>query len=206
MRSDNGDRRPDVQNILQGKRVLIVDDDISLAGRIKRILQNHGGPDCNIELAHCIDTASDHLKREVSFDLMILDMKMPKTKEDLEAVEEEGKELEGVRAILRMEDEIDEKDCAAVEEVAVAYEKRALMLSRIHSLQLNEAGITILKDCPSLPTLILTAFTNSEIKNRGLDLLTHHGRPGDWVNKPVSEGSLIKKCVKLLAKQNKCAE
>ncbi|MCK4517603.1 response regulator [Candidatus Babeliales bacterium] len=175
------------------KRILIVDDDISLANRIKRVLRNHGATDCNVELAHCIDTALDRLKQEVPFNLMILDMRMPETEEDLKAVEEERQKLERVRAILRTEDEISKEDFEAIEKVKVAYETRALILSHIHSLLLADGGVEILKGISSnnihvQAIVVLSAFL-PESRRRNFKNQTI-----DWMMKPISEHRLISIC------------
>lgn len=194
---------PKGTQFLEGKQVLILEDDQELAELLKELFENEGA---NVKCKECREEAQRELSQQgIEYDLIVLDIMLPNMVKQIKRIRELDKELEKVRRVLRQEDELQEDDTGLMMQLESAYDKRSAILVEREALIDREGGIGLLeeltksgKDTQQLPPiLVLTAVGKKDVVKAGLDQL---GGCGDWIVKPVEPEYIIDKSVQLIQK------
>lgn len=192
----------EIEAVLRGRRVLIVEDDVGLAGRIARLFKEHAGTDP----AECrsIKGALDCLAEETAgFDLAVIDAMLPRTEEALADIQDLRETVRKTTGILAESEFSEPEDDAKREKYLDAQLRRSQALKRMYELIDEHGGITLIERWVeqhegrpwTLPTLFLTAVSLTG----GLhDRLARCGVRYDWLVKPVSSEQILSKCAALL--------
>ncbi|MBZ0285046.1 MAG: response regulator [Anaerolineae bacterium] len=192
-----------IKDSLNNCKVLIVEDDDLLAKRIKSLFEKYTHLEPTIArymgAARAIVT-----KRGGDFDLVILDIMLPATRQDFGEIQGLEKRLKDLRMKL-------EGDSASLDESAQAARRdaryeRGEALKRIEELIDREGGIKLinewLKYYPDenqrFTVLFLTALGNNEVVTRGLHLA---GQFSDWIVKPIPSDLILEKSANLIVKK-----
>jgi DNA-binding response OmpR family regulator len=186
-----------IQEALANRRVLIVEDNGPLSGRLASLIQEytHQPP----VIAHSVEWANKSVKEsQPSFELAIVDVMLPLTQEnflEIEKFEVRVSEIQIVidDAILRPDDETSKNV------LSTARANRAYLIKQIDIMIDQDAGIDMAekwrKSAPHFPILFLTAVGSSEKKQRGLNI---EGGLSDWMVKFAPSELILEKCFTLL--------
>jgi CheY-like chemotaxis protein len=186
-------------HLLHGLKILIVEDDMELANDIVEVLTPLTGQVPTV--AGCIETALEFLSDKAQYQLAILDVMLPRKKEDSTKIQEFEQQLRSFRSEIS-DLERREKETVAQDRLREIRHERATVIKRIDDLIDPKGGITLIEqwklshlDHPwRLPTVFLTAVSNNAIK-RSAKLVA--GENCEWLVKPVSSRILIETCEEL---------
>jgi DNA-binding response OmpR family regulator len=186
---------------LAGTRVLIVEDDERLLGRLASLFSANGVG--QIDMAGCIEEAF-HLLNDSKheYDLIILDMMLPETREDFEAIRAGEMQLAETHAILENAQILDGSLDAS--QIQSARSKRTTLLRNIDGLIVREGALKLLERWQlarskkaQLPHIIfLTALGNDAEIAHGSKLA---GKGSAWLVKPVTDKTIIDRAVEVLS-------
>jgi response regulator of citrate/malate metabolism len=190
------------KNVLKNCRVLIAEDEDPLARRIARLIKDYSQFDPVI--THYMEEARQIMANEKQgFDLVILDIMLPTSEEDVQDIQilkEKLQEKLGVlsEAIALSNQQPENKDAKIA--VSEARDAQALILKQIDRLIDREGGIQLVKEWRAanctFPILFLTAGSEA-IVQRGL---LAAGENSDAVVKPAPSEVIQEKCINLLQK------
>ncbi|HVM72953.1 MAG TPA: hypothetical protein VMT91_14410, partial [Anaerolineales bacterium] len=175
-------------NILKNRRTLIVEDDKGLSKRIAQLFQENTGIEPSI--ANFMQEATKILSESEGFDLVIIDIMLPKTLEDFNIIQEYEKVLDETRAVI---EKYGSQSFDPTENIQLfdARYRRSEALNQINKHILREGGIYLVDEWHRiaetqnkiLAVLFLTAVGNPDAIKKGLTLIDGIS---DWVVKPVS--------------------
>jgi DNA-binding response OmpR family regulator len=195
--------KPDlIEHRLHNHHILIVEDDIHLAERIAELFKEETG--LKPEVAYYMDQATYILSDSDGFDLVVMDVMLPKTREDFEAIQELEKILEEARVVAEKYGSQPLTGVTNTELFDARY-KRSQALRQIDDLIVREGGIALVEEWHNITAtqnkfsavLYLTAVGNPIFVQRGLSAAKE---VSDWLIKPVSSDEILSRCVKLLQK------
>ena len=182
-------------------RVLIVEDDERLLGSLATLFSDNGVG--QVDMAGCIEEAF-HLLNDSKhkYDLVILDMMLPDTRKDLEAIRAGEVQSAEIREILANAENPD----GSVDESQIrnARSKRTTLHRNIDNHLLKEGALILLERWQQarskkakLPHIIfLTARGDHELIAHGRKLA---GKGSAWLVKPVTDKTIIEKAVEVLS-------
>jgi DNA-binding NtrC family response regulator len=189
-----------IKDMLSGCRVLIVEDDASLASRVAALLKDYTCVEPVI--AYSIQEANEAVAGNIEeFGLATVDILLPLTDEDFKEIQEHEKTLEHVRkAIEKASTHPTDEDTRR--KLFDARYERSQALRRIESLIDREGGINLVAGWREhhklFPVLFLTAIGNDAMVRQGFSAAKENA---DWVVKPVSSDLILEKCANLLLKR-----
>lgn len=184
---------------LSRKNILIVDDDDYFAIRLAELLSTHGVN--QLHTAGSIEQALRLMKEsKLHFDLILLDMIIPETNENLEAVRAGETQLKEITSILTSAESLENLDAEKINEIR---EMRSKVLAEEDGLVLDDGGLLFLerlqqsrsKKVKLPPVLFLTAVANIDVKNRARKLV---GEDLHWLVKPVIYEEILNEVTKII--------
>jgi DNA-binding response OmpR family regulator len=191
-----------IERPLHNGHILIVEDDVRLAERIVALFKEYSSLEPSV--AHCMEQATDILSNSAGFDLLIMDVMLPKTQEDFIEVQELKKILGRARAVTEKygSQPLTEKRSTELND---ARYRRAQALKLIDDLIVQEGGIALIEEwrnttatqnkCRAI--LYLTSVGSLITVERGL---SDAREISDWIIKPISSNEILRRCAKLLQK------
>lgn len=191
-----------IKEALGGRRILVVEDDEPLAQRIAKLFQEY--TDREPEIARCMEDADKIIaNNQELFSLLIIDVMLPKTHEDLEEIRNHEDTLNELRDQITTAGSRPLGDEARQQELLALRHKRSRVLEQIDGLIEEEGGIKLVEKWRSdasayrqaFPVLYLTAVGNEASMQRGHDV---KGDRVDWVVKPVPSETILQKSAVLL--------
>jgi DNA-binding response OmpR family regulator len=187
-----------VKNALEKCRILIVEDDRELANNLFELIKSFTQPEPLV--VHTMETALKQvlkINKSIDFDLVILDVMLPRTEEQLKKIEQFQMELEELRNIIRALKS--KTEGLPQSEMEAARAKRARIQWQIDELVVPDGGIQLVKDWHNagiqFPILFLTAVGDPEKINRGK---ASAGKCCEWIIKPAPDEEILAKCLTLL--------
>lgn len=190
-----------ISEVLKGTKVLIVDDDEHLPQRLVNEFKRYGS-ESNVK--HTVEEGLAELNDNGSeYDLIVIDVMLPKNEEDYKKIESYREELEECFRIIKDEDSADPDD----EEFKRKWERarglRPHLHKRITSLIRKKGGIEIIKEWleqlkseKAPPILYLTAIGDEAIMAEGIEAT---GAVNSiWLVKPVTVEKLLNTSAKLI--------
>lgn len=190
LKDDSASSLPE-RGSLEGKRVLIVEDDCELAQRLAEILSTRHAN--QVDTAGSISEGLSHLLNSAPYDLLVLDMMLPETPQDHARIREAqlSREQE-LLALVDGEPSIESRwrlEAGSDEiERLISSDGGFVLLERYKKLAPNGRSLP--------PVLFLSARSNREVGTRGFDLA---GRAA-WLVKPVGIDELVRTAARLLAR------
>lgn len=195
----------EVRKILEGKAVLIIEDDVGLSKRLKQEFNLYGGV---VDIRHYIDSGIEELRRNgLHYNLVIIDVMLPQTESEFNQIQECRKEVENYDQVLIREDEVDPTNEKFKKELEDARRKREFLLKQMSSLINNHGGIEMIQNWiigglaegerhnrPAI--LYLTAVGNEESCNEGRKAA--EDKNVEWLVKPVTSHKLMNTAAELL--------
>jgi CheY-like chemotaxis protein len=192
-----------IQRSMQGCKVLIVEDDIHLAGEIVDLLTPL--TECTPIVSHSMEAALRQLESVPEFDLVILDVMLPRSESEFDkilSIEERVREFRKEISLLERR----ERDPEAIERLKGIRYERAIALKTIDDLIDSRGGISLIEEWKrshlnsnwSFPTVFLTAISRDQERQRGRQAAGDHS---EWLVKPVSSETLCEACAGLLLKR-----
>lgn len=184
-----------VRSLLTNRRVLVVEDDTVLAGKIVSILQQYTVREP--KQAHCMEEAREMLS-DASFDLAVMDVMLPRDREGLEAIRSYDRQIQEARRVM---DGIGENPTSEVkrEQLLTARFRRAEAIAGIAEILDKQGGIELVRECHGgsrcLPVLFLTCVGNEPEIEQGTRVA---GWLADWLVKPVASDDILEKASQLL--------
>jgi len=185
-----------VSTSLSGCRLLIAEDDLSLAKRLADCFRNHGAEE--VHTAGCINEVIRELSDvSVEYDLLILDMVLPETEAERTQYEMLNVELSSIREMLQSH----ERDSGNIQDERAPdgelLLRRSDALAEMQSLLNREGGFLVLErwgrnassGAMLPPVLFLTAVGKPEAVDKGRELTA--GRC-EWLLKPVPVDTLVR--------------
>jgi len=189
-----------IKETLMGRRILIVEDNDSLAQRVRKEFGRYGS---EVSIKHTIESGLAELKENGStYDLIIVDVRLPAKEKDYDTIKEIIKKLDECYEILLQESEA--TPCSEVsEKEEKAQESRSSLLELLSPLIRETGGIEMVKKwlCNSdkakhPPILYFSAVADNDIKQNGIKAAG--GKNVEWLVKPVSGENLMKIAVDLI--------
>jgi DNA-binding response OmpR family regulator len=196
-------KKDDVKKILEGKHLLVVEDDEGLSYRLVKEFERCGVS--RVAQEYAVETGLRELNNKgTKYDLIVVDVMLPKTEDDFRHIQDFRKELKECRKILREEDTADPGDGKYRQELAKARERWRPLNEAIALLIRKEGGIEMVKQWLEglkgerhPPILYLTAVGNPNTKEPGLRAVEL--RHADWLVKPVTVDTLVDRAAELIA-------
>ena len=183
---------------LLNRRILLVEDDAGLTERYDPNFRKEGA---TIAVKRCMATAKDELMRNGdAYDLVILDIMLPRSERDLTDIEKLDSALGETRRVIR---EHDDPGQHGTETLAAAYDKRTEILAERERLIDDEGGLKVVVhwteagDPPGWrpPVLFLTSAGNEDAVTRGTELMNGRCK---WYVKPVPDEKIIDMSIELI--------
>lgn len=171
-------------------RILIVEDEDAVATRYKSGLVDLGMRDNYITIASCVEEAQKALaNRAEPFDVMVLDVMLPVTSDDVEKVRSMEIELVKIRKTIRREEGLRDEDDATRRTIEDAYTKRPQLLAQIHSHRKREAALEMIQAAGAQlaqwpPIVVITAYGDDETATKICKALASN--PHLYLVKPIS--------------------
>jgi DNA-binding response OmpR family regulator len=198
-------------NVFCGKKLLLVEDDRTFReGRLVKHYCDAGVREKDIAWKNCAEEALEELLKScATYDLIVIDIMLPQTKEDVKMIEEINADLRRLRDITRKEGQVDKNDKEAISALHAAYERRPVLLSLIQSLISDREGLEVLKKWKAAcnrsehypPFLFMTCVGNQAVIDEGMSLVEGHG---EWMVKPVTVEDLLHTSARLIEEGKRC--
>ncbi|MBN1396845.1 MAG: response regulator [Bacteroidetes bacterium] len=182
---------------LYGKNILVVEDDQVILDKYANFLSACGVE--HINKARCIEEALNLLNdSKQRFDLILLDMMLPNTKKDLEAVMAGQIQIDEIRSIF--EDAEETHETLHGTQILSYQSKYATVRDNMNSFIKEDGGLLLLerlhsKNVKIPPVLFLTAVGNKWFMDRGRELVENNLY---WLVKPVSREIILDKINEIL--------
>jgi CheY-like chemotaxis protein len=212
----------DIKDKLKDNNVLIVEDDADLAERLGALIEKYTGKKpvvkkcCNGKSEGGLD---ELISKGNSYDIIIVDVRIPKNEASLKIVEESTSMWETLQyKIMEYENAID--DAEAQEELETLWKKQEMHEIEIRKNIDPEAGITMIEgwvadyrgknegNLPSIPVLYLSSRTYDRLAEK---VKNAHGPSGAierlepvpfrWLSKPASPDLILSTMANLLPKK-----
>jgi CheY-like chemotaxis protein len=188
-------------SVLFGKHVLIVEDDNKLAEKISQLFRELTKNEPVV--VHCIEDAKGEIAKSGNrFDLAVVDIMLPQSREDFRDIQKHEKKLADARATV---DRIgEEPNDSEQRELLEARLQRQEALRRIFDLIDREGGISLIRECRdsqsecpfNAAVLYLTAVGNEPARQRGAEAADNRC---EWLVKPVPSELIVRKSIALLS-------
>ncbi|MCY2928699.1 MAG: hypothetical protein NTV86_04240 [Planctomycetota bacterium] len=164
--------RDDITTLLDGKKVLLVEDDAELAERIAEILNGCG---VVVVSAHSVETAIRKYRTvEAEYSLLIIDCILPETETDLEAMRQLEAELHTELQVIRSLQHVMNPTLTDLNTLTHARNRRAAIRNRIAERVARDGGLLLARalktaeagpdaaDCP--PFLFFSALGSDDLR------------------------------------------
>ena len=186
---------------LKGKRILVVEDDATLAKRIAELFKDFTCEDAVV--LHSMDAAKTAVQENnAPFHLVVMDVMLPANERNYKAICEHEKKLDELTQRIM---QINSAPATSEEnfELTEARQRRAQVLSAIQKLIVKNGGIQLVniwrtngpENLRLVPILFLTAIGNEKDVADGLKAA---GGIGSWLVKPVASEEIIERSIRLL--------
>jgi len=184
------------QRALEGRRILLLEDDIDLNKRLASAFKYAGASE--VVIRRSAESGLERMKLEGGeYDLIVIDAMLPKTEGDVESIDALDRDLITIRETLQREESRFESQRTKSSELLETYMRRRAILTEREMLIQDRGGLDMvenwMKKAPkpqvSPPILFLTAVGSREAVERGRKLL---GPFGEWLVKPVTTDTIIK--------------
>ncbi len=197
MSINQGQDSKQARSTLLNRKVLIVEDDASLAEKIAQLLNTFTG--IMPTISHSVQQAlDDEAKSQCIFDLAIVDVMLPEDESAYSLICNHDKRLHEIHSIIDETTHLG-SDIARERLFKARYE-RSQILAYIDHLINPLGGIELViqwrKGNKHFPILYLTAVSDDTVRNTGQSIPGDHSQ---WLVKPVSSDEIIAKCCLLLA-------
>ena len=197
-------KEEEIRESLEGKNILIIEDDESLSKRLISVLKYYG---VEVAIKYCVDSGLGELKEcGLDYHLIVVDVMLNQTEEESQQIQSWRKKVFECVEVLMQEDEADPKDDEFRKRLQKAREQRRTLLNQITSLIRKLGGIEMIEEWLGSLTdnekkkrpaiLYLAAVGNEEAIERGKKAAKD--RDVEWLIKPVTGSKLIRTTVKLM--------
>jgi CheY-like chemotaxis protein len=188
---------------LQGRHILVIEDEQILVKRLQVALQDAGA---EVTVKRCREEALTALRaQDRKYDLIVLDVKLPESAADVEAIDSLDKDLDEVRNTLRGEADLKDGEEESRAKLEKAYDQRSMLLAQRNALIQQRSGFELLEEWLKdfgehwqegiPPILFLTAVGEREAEEEGKRLV---GSRSKYLVKPVSLSSLLSSAIELI--------
>lgn len=186
-----------------GISILIVDDDITLTTKLKNELYQYNINKCT-EIRSMEKANSELSEHGHEYELVILDIMLPETEKDYENIVNKNDELKIYReTLLHAEETITDLKPEDDKKLALARERRPIILQEIQDLIEMKGGLKILKewfneypDVPKPPIIIFSAFGDKELQDEAMHIAKWKNI--EWLVKPVLPRKIVTTIQKML--------
>jgi DNA-binding response OmpR family regulator len=191
-----------VEKVMRGKRILIIEDDDFLARKLAELLKQFTLEETII--AHSVEAAKNLLEgKTVDFDLAVVDVMLPDTEQDYKEIQEFREKMEQLAYEIKKIEQASDHS-GARERLSQARYQRSLFHERIFDRVKEEGGIELVQTWVEnrskttnklFPVLFLSALGNQNVISKVERI---EGLLEKWIVKPVEEGVLLTECSNLL--------